>query len=214
MVSSFDSANSDVVFIAPSLPLEGLYSVIISSRRSRQLVYGIQDLTVSLLYETPIVGKALVSSLFPNFVAHNTDTTVFITLKNFVPVIVSAQILFSINQVLELKNCQVLFSSRSSTLVKLALPAIAGPEFLNISIWNVLVSQTRSADFGLHVQAPPLPVVVSVFPDRVEAASDTVINLGLRNLALSTSYLMVRTMNGTLVANASIASVTAGIHFF
>ena len=73
-----------------------------------------------------------------------------------------------------------------------------------------------SADYiyGLAVQAPPVPVVVSVFPDAVEAASDAFVSVGLLNGPSSSSFLFVRTRNGSFVANASMDSARGGVQFF
>ena len=49
-VPFFYSRISEVVFSAPYLPFEGSYSVIVSTRRSRQLVTGIKELTAFVLY--------------------------------------------------------------------------------------------------------------------------------------------------------------------
>jgi len=204
-VLSYDFSSSDLTFVAPSLPLEGLYVVTVSTRRSRQLLHGIRELSVSVVYETPIVGKSFIGTIFPTIVPHNTGTAMFVTLRNFVPVFgTTARVLFSANQSADANICQVLFSSRSSTFVKFELPAFAGPALLNLSIWNSMISQSRSADIQIDVEAPPIPEVTSVFPDAVEAASNTGVSLQIANAPSSIGNLFVRTKNGTFVANVSI----------
>jgi hypothetical protein len=210
-VASFDAGSSDIVFLAPPLPLEGSYSVIVSTRRSRQLVVGTKELVSVMSYEAPIIGKAFVSSIFPTSVPDNTPTVLFVTLQNFVPISASAQMQFSINGSMFLSNVQVLFSSRSSTLVRIAFPAFAGSLHLGISLWNSLVAQSRSADYRLLVEAPPALSVVSLFPNTVEAASDTVVSVSLMHVPASTSDFFIRTSNRTLVANASLASAGGAV---
>jgi hypothetical protein len=205
-VTSYDFSSSIVVFSAPSLSFEGLFSAIVSTRRSRQFVSGIKEISSNLMYETPIVGKAAITSIFPISVPHNTVSVLFAQLQNFVPVASSAQISLSINNALLPNNCQVLFSSRAFTLVQITIPAFQGPSVLNVSIWNAIVAQSRSAEFELNVQPPPVPAVFSVFPDGVEAASDTVVSLGLENVQSPASGLYVRTNNGVFVANLTVVS--------
>lgn len=213
IVTSFDFVKNDVVFLAPSLPLEGPYSVVLSTRRSRQFVTGVKEVVTSLLYQTPIVGKAVITSVFPSSVPHNTASTLFVSLRNFVPVSAGdLNVAFSVNDVTGPSTCVVIFSTRSSTLVTFEVPAHSGPTFLNISVWNVVLARSRSADFLLKIEAPPVPAVISVFPDRVEAASDTVINLALANIFSSAIQFFVRTTNGTFVSNSSVVSVHDSVY--
>jgi hypothetical protein len=204
-VISFNLESNDVVILTPPIPTQGLHSVIVSTRRSRQLIVGTKFLVASIFIESPIIGKALAASIFPTSIPHNTVTLMYVTLKNFVPVSGTEKALFSVNfnQQSTPGFCRVLFSSRSSTLVLLELPAFAGPGFLNVSIWNTLVSKSRSADFNLLVEAPPVPVVVSLYPDVAEAASNTIINLGLANMPATASLLYIRNATGSFVANVS-----------
>ena len=106
------------------------------------------------------------------------------------------------------------FSSRSFTLVTILLPAYEGPGSLNIYIWNSLVAQSRSAEYGLVVQAPPVATVISLFPDTVEAASNVFVSVGLLNGPSSSSAVVVRTRNGSFVANASLDFASGGVQFF
>jgi hypothetical protein len=75
-----------------------------------------------------------------------------------------------------------------------------------------MLARSRSADFRLQIEAPPVPAVISVFPDKVEAASDAVINLALANMFSSASHFFVRTKNGTFVSNVSVVSVHDNVY--
>ncbi len=170
-------------------------------------------MVTSLLYQTPIVGKALISSVFPSSVPHNTASTLFVSLRNFVPVSMSdLSVAFFINDAIEPSRCVVIFSIRSSTLITFEAPAYSGPTFLNISVWDSMLARCRSADFRLHSEAPPVPAVIFVFPDRVEAASDAVINLALANMFSSASHFFVRIKNGTFVSNVSVVFVHDNVY--
>jgi hypothetical protein len=111
-------------------------------------------------------------------------------------------------------GCVVLFSSRFSTFVRFVFPARTGPASQEISIWNSLVSQSRSAVYQLLVEAPPMPAVVSVFPDTVEADSSTPVSVSLINMPASASPVFVRSRNGTFVANASLVSADDMVQVF
>jgi len=53
-----------------------------------------------------------------------------------------------------------------------------------------------------------------VFPDTAEAASDTFVSVGLLNVPVSASAVIIRTKNGVFVANASADAAGGGVQFF
>jgi hypothetical protein len=200
----FDAAASLLTFVDSQVSIEGSYQLSLSTKRSRQLVSGVQILYGELQYETPIVGKAIVTSIFPAALLHNRLTTVYISLGNFVPLVGSASVSVMINGNQSVV-ANVLVSSRLSTLVSVQLRS-RGPAFLNLSLWNSQISSTRSADVTLAVEAPPVAVVHSVFPNSVEVGTGDAVNVGLFNVPFSVQNgVQVRVVNGSSFANATVS---------